>query len=234
MKVFRFFFFLCLLGFGFFFVKSFLFPKPGSSPFNAALPKEHLVLFVDNLSLNIPQTTTATVKDFLQELNIPLNEADYVWPRPDQALASGDTIILRHSRSIKLKTGADTKTIQTTSLSAPEFLAEQGISLGDNDILLPNPDTPLTDKLALQIIRVHIEEKTINQPIAFVTTTNEDDTLSWRKKITTQKGARGNKALTYKIISYDGKEIQRKLLATEITQPPTTEIVTQGTYVKVG
>jgi rare lipoprotein A len=42
------------------------------------------------------------------------------------------------------------------------------------------------------------------------------------------------KATTYRVAYHDGKEVSRKVLKMEITKDPTTELVTQGTFVKLG
>ena len=83
-------------------------------------------------------------------------------------------------------------------------------------------------------IRVDIREESVDKPVAFDKKTNEDNELSWRKTIVTQKGEKGIDRLTYKVSSHDGKEVARKLLHTERIKEPVTEITTQGTYVKVG
>jgi rare lipoprotein A len=74
----------------------------------------------------------------------------------------------------------------------------------------------------------------LNDTFAFEKKVNEDSTLSWRKSIVTQKGEKGVQRLTYRVSTYDGKEVNRKLIKTETLQAPVTEITTQGTYVKVG
>jgi rare lipoprotein A (peptidoglycan hydrolase) len=53
------------------------------------------------------------------------------------------------------------------------------------------------------------------------------------KKVT-QKGEKGSKDVKYRVVLHNNKEISRKVLEETVTKDPVTEIVTQGTYVKIG
>jgi rare lipoprotein A len=217
-----------------FVIKTLFFSSPLSSPFTDTNTKQHLAIIIDNLPLMVPETNSLTVQELLDQLHISTNSQDFLWPNLDTPLASNLTITLNHHKTIRLKTAAGNQTLETQNVSTESFLAEQHINLNDNDIVLPDDDAPLTNNLTLRIIRVQIDTKIINQPIPYTTTENDDPKLSWRKKIVTQKGVHGNKALAYQILSHDGKEISRKLIHTEVTQQPKQEIITQGTYVQVG
>ena len=58
--------------------------------------------------------------------------------------------------------------------------------------------------------------------------------MSWRKKITRQKGENGVRTYHYRVSYHDGKEVARKLLGSEVTKDPIPEVIVQGTFVKVG
>ena len=88
--------------------------------------------------------------------------------------------------------------------------------------------------MKIAVTHVLIKEEIKNVDIAFKTISSEDDKLGWRVKKVTQKGKAGRKEVKYKVVYNDGKEISRKILESSVTSDPTDEIVTQGTFVKIG
>ena len=88
--------------------------------------------------------------------------------------------------------------------------------------------------MVITVIHVLIKEEIKQESIDFKTISNEDDKLGWRIKKVTQKGEKGINEVKYKVVYYDGKEISRKILEQNKTKDPTPEIITQGTYMKLG
>lgn len=205
-----------------------------SVSFAATETKENISINVDGLIETIPASTAATVGELFDALHISLSDQDELWPKAETPLASGQHITLRHQKTLILQTTEGRREVRTTLPTADKMLAENGIPIGENDLVLPSETAPLKDGDTLKIIRVTIEEKPVNEPISFTKQVREDPTLSWRKTIVEQKGVQGIKTLTYRIKTHDGKMVEKKLINTEITREPVTEITTQGTYVAVG
>jgi hypothetical protein len=179
-------------------------------------------------------TLTNTVSDFLQEKNIKLAEHDRIIPILNSPLLPGMNIAIK--RALQIKIISDGKNLEVYSLGnfVGDALWENNIKLGEDDFTKPALNKPLQNNATIEVVRVDIKEEVVKKDIPFETTSNEDDELSWRTKKITQKGVKGIKEITYKVVSHNGKEISRKSLGENITQKPTTEIVTQGTYMKLG
>ena len=193
-----------------------------------------VVALIDNgLEYNI-STNAQTVGDFLNEQNIKTEPEDLVIPSPETKLNSGDNIIIESAKKVSIS--ADGQKINTVSQmeDVQDVLFENKISLGEDDITTPSRLSPVADNTQIKVIRVKIEQQTVNQPIPFSVQSTEDDTLSWRTKKVQQKGVNGTKEIIYKVVSYDGKEISRKELSESVTQNPVVEISVQGTYMKLG
>lgn len=188
----------------------------------------------DGILLVVPITTARTVGELLGSLAIDTGDHDEIWPHPDVKLSSGETVTVRHAKTITMKTAEGTRKIVTTMPDVDRMLDENGITFGEDDLVLPGGTTPLQDDATVQIIRVTIEEKSFNEAIPFDKQVKEDPDLSWRKTIVEQKGVSGVKTYTYRIKTHDGKTVEKKLIDTEITREPVTEVTTQGTYVKTG
>jgi len=175
------------------------------------------------------------VADFLEEQKINLKEYDIVYPAKQSKLFNGTNIFIQRAKKITLKENNKSQEIYSLQDTVEQALWEnKSISLGDDDITLPSRQTLLKNEMVIKVTHVLIKEEIKNQPIAFTTKANEDDSLGWRVKKVTQKGQNGNTDVKYKVVYYDGKEISRKVLEKKVTQEPIEEVVTQGTLVKVG
>jgi rare lipoprotein A (peptidoglycan hydrolase) len=133
-----------------------------------------------------------------------------------------------------MKIDGSEQKVLTQAKSIRDIFPMENIRLDEDDIVKPDRSESVTEGLNIVVTRVEIREEVNESAIPFETKVTEDSVLSWRKKITTQKGEKGVKATTYRVAYHDGKEVSRKVLKMEITKDPTTELVTQGTFVKLG
>jgi uncharacterized protein YabE (DUF348 family) len=177
---------------------------------------------------------TTDIGGFLSLQGIVLNERDDVFPPLDAKALPGMDVIIRRSKEMTATVDGGKKTWRTLTGTVGEAIADGDIALDEDDIVKPSRDETVHDGMSITIIRVEIREESVEKPVAFDKKANEDDKLSWRKTIVTQKGEKGTDRLTYRVSSHDGKEVNRKLIKTERVKEPVTEITTQGTYVKVG
>jgi uncharacterized protein YabE (DUF348 family) len=176
-----------------------------------------------------------TVGDFLNEQKITLGENDLIIPDKNEKIFSGTHVIISRAKKITIKEGG--KTFQTYTLQntiEQAIWENKDIQFSDDDITNPSRQTLIKDGMAITVTHVLIKEETQQQDIDYNTISNNDDSLGWRIKKVTQKGAKGIREIKYKVVYYDDKEISRKILENNIISNPTDEIVTQGTYVKTG
>ena len=176
-----------------------------------------------------------TVGDFLNEQKIILGENDLILPDKNEKLFSGTHVIILRAKKITIKE-ADKTTQAFTLLDTVEQAVSENknIKLSDDDITNPPRQSLIKDGMSIAVIHVVIKEETKNQDIDFKTISNEDDKLGWRIKKVTQKGIKGIREIKYKVVYHDNKEISRKVLESNVVKEPTEEIVTQGTYMKLG
>lgn len=186
------------------------------------------------LEFSLRNVAEKTVGELLVAKKLSLQEGDSVFPSEATPLFSGTRILLARAEEIVVHVDGSDQTFHTQALSVWQALTEGEIVLDEDDIVKPSRDAAIVPKMKVVITRVQIEERSVEKPMAFGKKINEDDTLSWRKTIVTQKGEKGVERLTYRVSAYDGKEVNRKLLQTETIKESVTEITTQGTYVKVG
>lgn len=213
----------------------FLTPPFGDSreAFSVPRPMSAAVTTSGN-TLRIAFDDGVTVSEALRRAGFPVTEADSVYPPAGDRLLPGTEILWQPARHIRLMADGSEQTVETTAVSAAEIIARAGMALDDDDLVTPSRETAVPDGAKIVITRVEIREETKEAKIPFVTKVEEDERLSWRKKIVKQKGENGIKTTTYRVSYHNGKEVNRKVLSASVTKEPVTEIVTQGTYVKTG
>jgi uncharacterized protein YabE (DUF348 family) len=180
------------------------------------------------------KSNAQTVSDFLNEQKITLGENDAIFPEKNVKIYSGTHITILRAKKITIKESGkkfETYTLQNTVEQA--VWENKDINLLEDDITNPARQTLVMNGMTIVVTHVLIKEEIKQEAINFNTISNEDDSLSWRIKKVTQKGEKGINEVKYKVVYYDGKEISRKILEKNKTKDPTTEIVTQGTYMKL-
>ena len=196
--------------------------------------QKNITVIDGGLDFSFIDVSEKTVGEFLSSEKLNLEEGDSIFPEETTVVFSGMHIHIERVHPLTVRVDGSEQTIRTQALSVGQALAESGIILDEDDIVRPEREAFAESGMNVTIIRVQIEEQVVEKPIAFEKKVNEDEKLSWRKNIVTQKGEKGIERLTYRISSHDGKEVNRKLLKTENIKEPVTEITTQGTYVEVG
>lgn len=214
-------------------VASFL---PRSSAVETVPPPETFPvrLVIDDLAFSETARNGETVRDFLERSSISIGEDDLLSPAQDKTLVPNTTIILTSAKHYTIKTKSGKKTGETTLKTIGQLLDEEGISLGNHDLVTPAPEKSLVDGVSISVIEVDIRTETVQKPIPFDAREEEDSKLSWRKRVVTQKGEPGIREITFEVISHDGRIIKKTQKDTRITKEPVTEIATQGTKVETG
>lgn len=193
-----------------------------------------ITLSVEGLELPAKANIGETIGEFLDREQISLGEQDFLLPGREYRVEPGMLITLLRAKRFAITGKNVDKSGITLMPTVDQLLLEQGIFLDENDLSTPRPNAPLSGDTEVKIIRVDIAETVVKKPIDFKVEETEDPELSWRKTLVEQKGEAGVREYTYRILSHDGKEIERKLANVEVTKEPIPEKRTQGTLVKVG
>lgn len=196
--------------------------------------RKNIVLIDGGLEYFFSDVSEGTVKEFIEKRNIPLGEGESIFPREESKLFSGARISLVRTRTLKVHIDNNDHIVHTQALTVGEALDESALSIDADDILSLHRETALENDMTVTVTRVTLEEVSLEKPLPFEKKVSEDKTLSWRKNIVKQKGENGIQKSTYKISKYNGKEVKRTLVKTEVLREPIPEIITQGTLVELG
>jgi uncharacterized protein YabE (DUF348 family) len=201
---------------------------------NFVSPEKNIAISDNGLVFSV-QTSAETVGQMLTEQKIKIGEHDAVYPSQNEKLFASTNVIIQRAKKITIIDGSEKIATYTFERVVENAVWENpSLNLGEDDFTVPSRSSLIKDGMEIKITHVLIKEETKDEPIDFKTVTNEDDKLSWREKKVTQKGEKGIKQVKYKVVYYNGQEISRKVLEKNVTKDPVEEIVTQGTFVKVG
>jgi uncharacterized protein YabE (DUF348 family) len=201
--------------------------------FDTGAPK-NVSVSVDGTAFRYSGIRAMTVGELFKEIGMEVVSGDRMFPEKDANIFSGMTLFVEREKKISIKADGETKESVMYRRTVAEAFEEMGISVKEEDIVKPEREMVLDREMKISVTRVEIREETVEKKIAFETVEKEDDELSFRKRIVTQKGESGVRSYRYRVSYHDGKEVGRKLLGNEITKEPVKEVVTQGTYVKTG
>lgn len=175
-----------------------------------------------------------TVMEAMRRAGFVVNADDQLYPPGGDMIFSGARILWRPARTVTISADGKETIVRAVTTIAEDVIREAGIVLDEDDLVTPALEDAVPAGKIITITRVEVKEEVKETKIPYTTKTVEDAELSWRKKIVTQKGESGLKRTTYKVSYHNGKEVNRKMLATEVLREPATEVVTQGTFVKTG
>lgn len=195
--------------------------------------EKNIILSDDNY-IFFAKTKSVDIKSFLSENKITLGEKDYLNPSPETKIYSGINIHIERAKKISIIADGKTSDFYTFQKTIGNAISESKITLGPLDKIFPDKNSPVQDNLKITITRINIEEKIIPEDIDYKITYKNNDKLSWREEKVETPGENGIRETKYKITYKDGKEISRIKLSSSIKKDPTSQIVSKGTYVKLG
>lgn len=177
-----------------------------------------------------------TLEQMLDNLKVVVHDEDIVYAFPDPSLGIGSMLTIYRATPVEVVDWGKKKNYRTWQSSVEDFLAEQGIELGDNDRVSPNLADTLTvkNKVApVVIIRVAVTEVKVRKKIDFKVILKDDPNLS-RGKVNIEKGVEGERLKVFRVTRENGVEVKRELLSNEVAKEPRDEVRTVGTKVLIG
>jgi uncharacterized protein YabE (DUF348 family) len=180
------------------------------------------------------KTQETTVARVLEEQKVEVKEGDSVFPMLESEVFSGMKIFVDRKKEISLSIDGEVKKVETYTNTPGEFLREQGITMKEDDFLLPGSDIFLEDGSELEIVRVEVVEEKEYASIPFATEESEDDELGWQERKISQKGKEGKKEFVFRVVYHNGELVKKTKIGESVVEEPVTEKIVQGTYVKLG
>lgn len=171
------------------------------------------------------------VGEFLSLQGIEIGGNDVLNVKPSDICSDGMEIVI--TRPCNVTVNADGESIEVASASANvgELIKELGIILGEDDELEPSADTPLSDGLTVDVLRVEYKTYTKDETVAFTQKTEYSSSMSKGTSKITQKGVNGKKSVVYKEKTVNGQTADITVESEKEILAPIPQIKTIGTYV---
>jgi uncharacterized protein YabE (DUF348 family) len=150
---------------------------------------------------------------------------------PDTELPlDGMRLELRVPRTVTFADGTAAPTpITTTSGTVGGLLAEKGIELGPDDVSVPSPETPLTEGLAVHVVRNGEGEVVEVRPIPPPEQVIEDPELPRGERVVVERGRPGEQTAIMRVYVQNGQEVRREQVRAGSMTPPQARVVRLGT-----
>ncbi|HVL83299.1 MAG TPA: transglycosylase family protein, partial [Pseudonocardia sp.] len=150
---------------------------------------------------------------------------------PDAAIPiEGLAVRVDVPRTVSVTDGAgEPEELVTTAGTVRGLLAERGLTLGPDDVAVPSGDTPLSDGLAVQIVRGGVGEVVEVREIPPPEETVEDPELPRGQREVVEPGEPGEQTVVLRVYVRNGEEIRREQIRAGAVTPPKPRVVRVGT-----
>jgi uncharacterized protein YabE (DUF348 family) len=99
----------------------------------------------------VVNTHAVTIKDLLDELDVPLTSKDYLYPRASTKVRDDLNVVWKQANMVHIVKDNEKKTIWTTAGTVAELLKEQKIALKEQDQISPKPQSAIENKMNVKL-----------------------------------------------------------------------------------
>ena len=184
---------------------------------------------IDGGSPQVITTLDKTVGSILAHNNIAVGEHDLVSPPLASRLKQNQSITIARAFPVTVNIGSDGVVINTVSKTVAKALEENGIEIGEADIVTPSLDSVVNQGTKINITQVAEDMVTVTEDIPFKTVSSPNSSLQRGTTEIKTEGKVGKKEIYYKVVYHNGEEISRELAGEKIVSEPVTQVSEYGT-----
>ena len=189
----------------------------------------------------VVHTTGMTVADVIDQLDLKKG-SEVSLDENMELSALSDQLEVITPQDLTLIVDDKKKTVSTTASTVKELLAEQNIKVDDNDEVNVKADDE-TDKnvkdstaikagVEVEIIEVNVKTWDETRDIDFDTKKVKDKTLAKGDTEVKTEGEKGERELTLRQETRNGKKGEEEVLKSKVTKEPVAEVIKVGTKVE--
>ena len=175
------------------------------------------------------RTLKQTVGELLEQQGIALGEKDEVSPALGMRLERQDSITIDRAFDLTLMNGTEPVTIRTTEKTVADVLVENGVVLGEMDVVSPALDTVVTPQTQIDVIRVAMDAVAEYVEVPYETVERPNSELERGTRNVVQQGVAGQKEVVYNVVTQNGTQTAKDWVGERIVAEPVQEIVEYGT-----
>lgn len=141
-------------------------------------------------------------------------------------------VTLDQELSAQIKTNEQTMTVPFTACTVGELLEEVGISVDENDIVMPELDEWLVENTEISITEVSYRSAVETTVTPFKVETRQNPDMEDGTQRIAQYGKNGENEVTYRVTLHDGVPFEKEMLFEKEVLAPVNCIIEQGTKKK--
>ena len=175
-------------------------------------------------------TTAATVGELVAERD-DVPPRSYITPRIDSEVPlDGAAVSVVTPRELLLSDHGGPHTPFTSpGVTVGEALERLGVELGPDDVVEPDPSTPVEPGTEVTVTRIATEEETVTETFEAPETTTEDPEAPEGERTVVEPGVPGEREVTYSVTRVNGQETERERLDEQVLTEPRPAEVRVGT-----
>ncbi|EFK54431.1 transglycosylase family protein [Corynebacterium genitalium ATCC 33030] len=211
--------------------KDLVHPAPGESLSNGdtvtVRTAKPVGVRIDGGQVQQVTTTAATVNDFLGEMPGVAGGSAHDYSA-DQRVEDGMTIDVTSPKIVSITDGGKTTYTSAPARTVAELLAARGVVIDSNDRVTPSLNTPVTEDMAVKIERVDITQRTATEEFEADPTYVDDDSLAPGEEKVREKGEKGERKVTRRLVTVNGKVESDDVLKREETRKARPAVIARG------
>jgi uncharacterized protein YabE (DUF348 family) len=213
-------------------------PKPSldgarADPLRIVLRRAVPVILTDHEVPVTFYTTKATVGEALLAQGILLYLGDRVTPSLGSRLLPGMRIFVERSTPITIQTQRRILRTRTRQQTVGDALAQEGILLMGMDYSRPAPDVPITDDMAIRVVRVRETQEIEQELIPFETKWVAEAAMMIDRQEVIQPGGVGVIKRRSRVTYEDGQAVANVMEDEWLDRSPSERIIAYGTQIAV-
>lgn len=173
-----------------------------------------------------------TLDDIFSKEGISLDENDEIGADPSKNIFDGMRVFIKRAFGISIDSDGDSKKVFMTKGTVKDAIEKSGVKVGENDIVVPSLDTPLSGLTKIKIFRVKYDTKIETQPVEYGTEIIYSDDMYIDEKEVVSSGVEGKKTVFYTAKYVDGVLEEKIFEREKVIKEPVDEVVKVGTKKK--
>ena len=170
-----------------------------------------------------------TIADALQACGVTVDSNDKLTAPTTKQVSADMVIEVTRQHAVKFTADGETKNLLVEDTTVSALLAEQGITLGKDDVVTPELSTKITADTDVTVQRVKYEEVTAEEAIPFTETVTNDSSLPRGVTRVDVQGQDGVQKVTRRNKIVDGVVTESTVLSSTVLKEAVNQVSRVGT-----
>lgn len=191
-------------------------------------PTKEIDLTINHKSTTI-KTNARTVEEVLDSIDYQYKSTDRINHELDDRVLDQMAIVVNSEKKVSLSIGGKNIVTKTNAGTVAELLKEEGIEIGENQIVIPSLDSRVYDEETILVINQNKKSYIQKEEIEYKVEEEYSFDIPYRETKIIQKGENGTLEKTYEKVTKNGIIVSNEKKSERITKLPVTEKILVGT-----